>query len=323
LYTLDCPAATEALRPTSDFSGPTFPPSASHGPIGAFAGYEFIRKLGQGGMGVVYLARQQSTGLECAVKLVLPESSANERVMRLFLREVSVLSRLNHPRIVRFHEIGMAAGQFYFAMEYVPTIDFQGYLGTLPATQRVGPCCEVLCQVLEGLEYAHAQGLVHRDVKPANILVSGGATNAQAKLADFGLAKQYENAGLSGMTSEGRMLGTYAFMAPEQLNDARTARPAVDVYAAGASLYQLLAGDYPHAFGPGRDPMLVVLEAEIVPLTTRCPGLPEGLVAAIHRALARNPNDRFASAGALRDALLPYAQGSTTPVLCPASAPTR
>jgi serine/threonine-protein kinase len=275
----------------------------------ALPGYDIARKLGQGGMGMVYLARRQATGEMVAIKIVVPESAADDRAVNLFFREVRILSQLHHPNIVEFREMGLHLGQVFFVMEYVETIDWTVLTQGLPLAERVRMACAVFCQVLEGLQHAHQRGFVHRDVKPNNILLARGPEQdlPQAKLADFGLAKSYESAGLSGMTHEGQVLGTVPYMAPEQVVSARAARPAVDIYAAAASLYNLISGKYPYDFPCGCEPLLIVLEAPVVPLRQRCSEVPDGLDEVVSKALARDPPDRFSTADALRQALLPYA----------------
>jgi serine/threonine-protein kinase len=276
-------------------------------PVQFLPGYEIVRLLGQGGMGVVYLARRQATEQVCAIKLILPESAASERAMNLFLREVSVLSQLDHPSIVRFHEMGMARGQFFFAMDYVPTIDLRTRLAGVPESLRIGRVCGLTCQILEGLGYAHLRGFVHRDIKPSNILVSEAEAGLRAHLADFGLAKNYQNAGFSGITHQGQVLGTVAFMAPEQIFGGRAAKPNVDVYGVGATLFQLLAHRLPYDFRTRKDRLAVILEDEPLALTPLCPAAPAALGEVVRQALAKDPKDRFATADALRQALLPFA----------------
>jgi serine/threonine-protein kinase len=275
----------------------------------AVPGYEVVRKIGRGGMGVVYLARQAATGMAVALKVIVPESGASDKAVQTFLREASVLSRLNHPRIVRFHEVGTARGLFFFVMEYVEPVNLAELLVGLSAANRVRTACGIACQALEALDYAHGLGFVHRDVKPGNLLLSRRGRKLRVKLADFGLAKNYQNAGFSGLTGVGDACGTPAFMAPEQLLDCRSAQPAADVYGAGATLYALLTGQFPHDYSTSRDPYAVILEEPPVPLRGRCPEAPEGLEAVVGRALAREPADRFASAADMRKALLPYAAG--------------
>jgi serine/threonine-protein kinase len=274
-------------------------------------GYDILRTIGEPGMGIVYHARRRWTGQDVALKVIAPESAANPAAQSRFLREVSVLSRLDHPRIVRFLEIGQVQGQFYFAMEYIPTTDLMALLGELDLASRVRLACALVCQALEGLDYAHALGFVHRDVKPSNLLVSRQGSKVWAKVSDFGLAKSFEQAGFSGLTREDHVLGTIAFMAPEQALAARYARPSVDIYACGATLYYLLSGKVPHEFGEGRDRLMVIREDEPVPLECRCADLPVGLAEVVQRALAKEPPDRYPTAKALHRALRPFARGPT------------
>jgi serine/threonine-protein kinase len=297
-------AAGEA--PADPAARPALPPTSPHPE--EVSGYEILRELGRGGMGVVYLARRHGTGVTCALKVIVPELANDERVMQRFLREVSVLSRLDHPRIVRFQEMGTCHGQFFFAMEYVETVNLREVLARYAEPTRIAALCGLVCHVLEGLAYAHARGFVHRDIKPANILVSGQGQKLRAKLADFGLAKNFENAGLSAMTREGQLVGTLAFMPPEQVVSARRAQPAGDLYAVGATLYYLVSRHYPYDFGRGKDEVAVVLEDAPVPLSERCPGVPAGLAEVVQRCLARDPGERFATAEELRQALLPHAR---------------
>ncbi len=271
-------------------------------------GYEFIRKLGQGGMGAVYLARQQPTGRPYALKVIVPESAADEKAMAMFLREVSVLSRLDHPRIVRFHEMGLAQGQFYFAMEYIETIDYASILTPTPGRGHIRAACTLVCQVLAGVSHAHERGFVHRDIKPSNLLVGREGTKFAAKLADFGLAKSFENAGFSGITRDGQALGTLAYMAPEQVVDARRATPSVDIYSAGATLYSLVAGRPPHGSLQSNDLILAILERVPERLDGVNASVPRELALVVERALALDPAERFPSARELREALLPFAK---------------
>jgi serine/threonine-protein kinase len=269
-------------------------------------GYEMLRLLGQGGMGRVYLARQQSSDQLFAIKTVLPESAASPVVLKRFLREISVLSQLQHQRIVRFHETGLAQGMFYFVMEYVLALSVRECLADLEDEARARIICGLVAQALDGLGYAHELGFVHRDVKPTNLLVYDAAGKLEAKVADFGLAKQFESAGLSGMTHDGQMVGTLHFMAPEQVTRSRWARPSADIYGAGATLYHLLTQQPPYDFQQGRDPLAILLEGRPVSLAARLAAAPPGLAAVLDRALAKDPADRFASAEEFRTALAPF-----------------
>jgi serine/threonine-protein kinase len=311
------PAVPTAAAPTRSFSpgpatilaqeptGPVAPPPADELPT-FIPGYEVMSVLGRGGMGVVYRARHRATGWESAVKLMLPESAASERAIRMFLREVSVLSNLDHPNVVRYHEVGSALGHLYFVMEYVPAWDLLQRLRELPDEGQPGFACRVIARALDGLAHAHGKGIVYRDFKPANLLVTASPVMPEVKVSDFGIAKSFQDAGFSGMTLSGETHGTLSFMAPEQLTHCRMVRPAADLYSVGASLYYLLAGRPPLNLRAGREPICVILDEEPLPLDQARPGLPSGLAGVVHRALAKDPAQRFPDAATMRTALQPF-----------------
>jgi serine/threonine-protein kinase len=274
----------------------------------AVPGYDIVRELGRGGMGVVYQAVQKATGRTVAVKVLIPAQEAPERALQTFLREASVLSQLNHPRIVRFHEVGMAGGQLFLVMEYVETVNLKAILAPQPAAARVRTVCAITCQALEALAYAHGRSLVHRDVKPENLLVTRAGMRLRTKLADFGLAKNFAHAGCSGITPEGEACGTAVFAPPELILDCRCATPAADLYGVGATLYTLLSDRLPYDFARAFHPFGVILRDEPIPLAGVRPDLPAGLAAVVHRALAKEPAARFATANEMRRALLPFAR---------------
>ena len=162
-----------------------------------------------------------------------------------------------------------------------------------------------------GLSHAHERGFVHRDIKPSNLLVGREGGKFAAKLADFGLAKNFENAGFSGMTRDGATLGTLAYMAPEQVIDARRATPSVDIYSAGATLYSLIAGRPPHDSVQANDLILAILERDPEPLDRVNPAVSGELARVVKRALTIDPGERFSSAQDLREALKPFAKSES------------
>jgi TolB-like protein/Tfp pilus assembly protein PilF len=260
--------------------------------------YTLERELGRGGMALVYLAHDLRHDRPVALKVLLPslaQSLGGER----FLREIRTAARLQHPHILSVHDSGDAGGQLWFAMPYVEGESLRHRLqreGQLPLPEAL----RIAREVADGLDFAHRHGVVHRDVKPENILLSDG----HALVADFGISRALvgEEAG-EPLTETGVSVGTPAYMSPEQATgqtvDART-----DVYALGAVLYEMLAGEPPFT---GPTPQAVIAKrfhTDAVPLRLVRPAVPEHVELAAARALARVPADRFASAAELATALL-------------------
>ncbi|MFO0845517.1 MAG: FHA domain-containing serine/threonine-protein kinase [Gemmataceae bacterium] len=269
-------------------------------------GYQIVRELGRGAMGVVYLAVRDDDQRPVALKTVLPAVDAGPQEVARFLREARILCELDHPNIVAFHEMGEAGGLLYFAMEYVPGRDAARLVkdeGPLPTPRAV----DIVCQLLRALDYAHAKKFVHRDIKPANLLLLWKDNVDHVRLADFGLARVYQASQLSGLTMTGAIGGTLAFMPPEQVTNYRESQPPVDQYAAAATLYHLLTHRLPHeGAATVHEQLLKLLHDDPVPIQDRRPDLPDELAAAIHKALARDPRRRFADVKAFRRALVPF-----------------
>jgi serine/threonine-protein kinase len=267
-------------------------------------GYRTVRELGRGGMGVVYLAHREPDGAVFALKTITPTLAGAPAQVERFLREARVLEALDHPHIVPFRAMGEAGGLLYFAMDYVAGTDTGALLrkhGPLP----VGRAVRLITPILQALDYAHAKGFVHRDVKPANILVVARDGEDHPYLADFGLARVYQSSQLSGLTVTGSVGGTPAFMAPEQVTSYREVQPAADQYSAAATLYNLLTGAFTHDFSTSvHERLMQLLHEDPTPIRERRPGVPDTLADAVHRALAREPSRRFPDARAFRRALL-------------------
>ena len=303
--------AIEADEPSREESPapPLPPPKVRTDNPRAIAGYQIERELGRGGMGVVYLARK-GAGPPVALKTILPAAATSEVVVDRFLREASVLRKLDHPHIVGFRDIGQAAGLLYFAMDYVEGIDGSRLVkdgGPLPIPLAV----ELICQALDGLAYAHDCGFVHRDVKPHNLLVSDRDGRPFAHVADFGLARLYRTSSLSGLTLQGDFYGSLGFAAPEQITQFRETKPPADQYSAAATLYYLLTGCTPHdLLGRIEQRVLALLQDDPVPIRRRRNDIPPKLATVVHRALAREPEERFPDVQALLAALAGFRPAS-------------
>ncbi len=271
-------------------------------------GYELVAEIGRGGMGAVYLAICQRDSGVCAVKTMLP-AVRDARATEFFLREAQTLKQLSHPHIVPFREMGECGGLLFFAMEFVPGDDAATLLKKMKGPLPGGRAVRLVCQAMEALDFAHLQGFVHRDVKPANLLVAQTSEGEVAKLADFGLARVWQNSSLSGLTMTGQVGGTTPYMAPEQITDYRNAKPAVDQYAAAAMLYRMLTENYIYDFPSKVDQQLtMILQEKPVPIQQRKADIPDRLAFIIHRALAKNPADRFENMATFRQALRPFEQ---------------
>ncbi|HVM52339.1 MAG TPA: serine/threonine-protein kinase [Acidimicrobiales bacterium] len=258
--------------------------------------YELGAAIGAGGMATVVEGVDRQLGRRVAVKL-LDVRGADASLRERFVREARTAATVHHPNVVTVFDAGEDDGTLFIVMERVEGRSLKdvlldrGRLGSAEATAIVD-------QVLAGLGAAHSHGLVHRDVKPANVLV---ADDGIVKLADFGIAKPVDDLA-SSLTRTGQVIGTVTYLAPEQAAGA-PATPRSDVYAAGVVLYELLAGHPPFAFDNPMATMLAHQRDEVPPLADQSPGLPADLVEVVERALAKDPAGRFADAAAMRSAL--------------------
>jgi serine/threonine-protein kinase len=269
-------------------------------------GYEVQEEIGRGGMGAVFRAVRLADGSPAAVKVIVPAVGVGRRQVERFLREARVLGSLAHPNVVRFVEAGQFDGGLFIAMELVDGPD-GGQLVARQGPLRAELAVRIVCQALVGLAHAHAAGFVHRDVKPSNLLLAEQQGKRVVKVADFGLARAFEASRLSGLTLTGEVGGTPAFMPPEQVTHYRLVKPAADQYSAAATLYYLLTGKYAFDFPSDTGSRLVKLLTESpVPLRDRRPDVPAGLAAAVHKAMAREPADRYPDLSAFRAALVGY-----------------
>ena len=265
---------------------------------GLSATYVIERELGRGGMATVYLARDLRHHRSVAVKVLHTELSAVIGVDR-FLKEIELTASLQHPHILPLFDSGKVDELLYYVMPFVAGESLRARL----ARERQLPVADALriaTEAASALEYAHRRGVVHRDVKPENILL---ADDGGALVADFGIALAASHAGGERLTQTGLSLGTPQYMAPEQATGERSIDARADVYALGAVAYEMLAGEPPFTGSSAQAIISRVITEAPRPLTAQRPSVPPNFAAAIHTALEKLPADRFASARAFADAL--------------------
>jgi len=265
-------------------------------------GYESLGVLGRGGMGVVYKARDRKLNRVVALKMILAGAHASDNDLRRFAAEAEAVAGLRHPNIVPLFEAGTHDGLPFFTLEYVEggSLGQRVKDGPLPAADAA----RLVEQVARGVAYAHAHGVIHRDLKPDNVLI---ALDGTAKVTDFGLANRVAEA--DGPTRTGAVMGTPSYMAPEQAAGRGDVGPAADVYALGAVLYRLVAGRPPFQAATPLDTILQVLSAEAVPPSRLAPGLAADLETICLKCLQKAPAARYPSADALADDLARFLRG--------------
>jgi serine/threonine protein kinase len=277
--------------------------------------YVLRDRLGEGGMGEVYRARHTRLDRDVALKIMRKEKMANPEAVKRFRREIRAAASLAHENVVRAYDADQSGEVHFFAMEFVdgPTLDrLVKETGPLP----VADACEYCRQAALGLQHAFKQGLTHRDVKPANLLLDKSGV---VKISDLGLVLIGDpDTGEPGsrITKEGLTVGTPDYVAPEQARNPRAADVRADIYALGCTLYYLLQGDVPFPGGTPTEKMLRHAR-EPVPVPTR-EGIPVGLLAILAKMTAKKPEDRYKTPAEAAAALAPYAGRGTPP---PASAP--
>jgi hypothetical protein len=254
--------------------------------------YEVISVVGRGGMGTVYRVRDLDLAEELAVKTVRPEFVTDPVLVERFKDEIRLARRITHRNVVRIHDFGEWSGTYYLTMEYVEGITLRDLLDTRGRLE-VAPAMAIALQLADSLAVAHEQGVIHRDIKPQNLLLDAEGV---LKVMDFGVARLAS--GTSGRTEVGLVVGTPAYMAPEQLMseevDGRT-----DLYAAGVVLYESLTGRLPHANGSLMALLTRILHEDPEPPMKLNPAIPPALSALVLRLLAREPAERVQSAGEL------------------------
>ena len=285
----------------------------------AIRNFQIVKSLGKGGFGEVYLAQNKHSGNFFALKVMLPAVASHDWAVQMFMREIENTKVLRHKNIVKLFDYGCSENIFFFTMEYCEAGTVADLMKKYGGRLSADIALPIIIQVLDGLEYAHnaeipnvklrkggfakGVGLVHRDLKPSNIFLSYGKDELTAKIGDYGLAKAFDLAGLSGQTLTGNKGGTPVLMCRQQLLDYKYAKPEVDVWAAAACLYYMLTGYYPRNFTTS-DPYLAVLQNDPVPIRHRNRNIPKQLAQIIDFALQEKPEIPVKKAVDLKQALL-------------------
>jgi WD40 repeat protein/serine/threonine protein kinase len=267
--------------------------------------YILLDTLGQGGMGRVFKARHRLMDRIVAIKVIRPDRIASPEAIARFRREVQAAARVAHPNIVLAYDAAQVGDSHFLVMEYVEGTDLARHVserGPVP----VNRACDYVRQALCGMQHAHECGLVHRDLKPANLLLA--KRDEIVKVLDLGLARfQHDDPQETGsLTSEGIVMGTPDYMAPEQSLNARRADIRADIYSLGCTLYHLLTGRPPFPGGTAMEKFVKHREIDPVPASTLCPDMPRSLGDELRRLMAKRPEERYQTPGEAAAALEPY-----------------
>ena len=276
--------------------------------------YTIVRELGSGGMATVYLADDVKHQRKVALKVLRPELAAVLGAER-FVQEIKTTANLHHAHILPLFDSGEADGFLYYAM---PFVDGETLRDKLNRETQLGidEAVRITCDVADALDYAHRNNVIHRDIKPENILLQEGTPT----VADFGIALAVDHLGGDRITATGLSVGTPSYMSPEQAIGDREAKATTDIYALGSVLYEMLAGDPPFTGANVQAVIAQVVSEKPAKLRTIRDTVPTHIEAAVDKALAKVPADRFETAKAFADALVAetavasVAQGKTAPV---------
>ncbi len=273
--------------------------------------YRLDRLLGEGGMGAVFASENLNTGRRVAVKVLRGEWTEHTKAVKRFIREARATTAVPHPNVVEVLDLDTDPEKrvVYIVQEFLVGQTLEERLADAP-DRRLSPreAVALLLPVMEAVEAAHARGIVHRDLKPANLFLVRGRDNAVVpKVIDFGIAKDLESVSASHATREGTVIGTPAYMSPEQIVGRADVDARTDVWSLGVVLYEMLSGRLPFEADHPNQLMAMVLYESPPSLHEVCPDVPRALSAIVHRALATDRDQRFPTVRDLRTALLGYA----------------
>jgi serine/threonine protein kinase len=275
--------------------------------------YEIKKELGRGGMGVVYLAHNKLMGRDEVLKVVGKHLIERQGVLDRFSREIRSAARLNHPNIVHAYSAFRSGDSLILAMEYVEGLDLARVVKTKGALP-VANACSYVHQAALGLQHAHEHGMVHRDIKPGNLMLARKSDRAIVKVLDFGLAKATrEDQVDSGLTHEGQMLGTPDFIAPEQIRNAQSADIRADIYSLGCTLFYLLTAGPPFKGTSLYDTLQAHFSMDAKPLDVVRTDVPAELAALVAKMMSKEPERRFQTPKEVAQALVPFFKKGETP----------
>lgn len=294
----------KSLAPTLVATGGNGPPASGQAgqPKVHLPGYEILGELGRGGMGVVYRARHLALNRLVAVKMIIAGGHASADQLNRFRIEAESVARLQHPNIVQVYDIGENDGLPFFSLEFVDGPSLDKVLLRKP--QPEGKAAEIVETLARAMHYAHQQGVIHRDLKPANVLMM---KSGEAKISDFGLAKQLESD--SSQTRTGTIMGTPSYMAPEQGRGEKQVGGLADVYAMGSMLYEMICGRPPFLAASAFDTLKLLLNEEPIPPSRLQPRVSRDLETICLKCLQKDPQRRYESAEALADDLQRFREG--------------
>jgi serine/threonine-protein kinase len=294
---LDADATAERPTPSSPAVPAAAKKPAAPQKTSVLGDFRLVAKLGEGAMGAVYRARQVSTPRDAAVKVLSKTLLERPDFVQRFLREARLMARLDHVNVLRCYAAGQSHGYHYLAMEYAGGGSVGSWLARLGRFELPDAAC-VITAAARGLGYAHERNLVHRDVKPDNLLFS---SKGVVKVADLGLARSADDGG--DLTRTGTGIGTPLYASPEQARDAKHADARSDLYALGCVLYHLIAGKPPFEAKSLVELITAKERGTVAPLRRHRPGLPERVDRIVSRLLARLPEERHQSCAELLDDL--------------------
>ena len=313
----DQPASGENPQPAKDLgetvvlhesnAGRSSPDGPAAGVLPAsFGRYRVERLLGRGGMGSVYLAHDRQLNRPVALKIPRFEPAESARHLARLRREAQSVAALHHPNICAVYDVGEIDGIHYLAMAYIKGRSLTEYLKTSKQSER-GAALTVF-KIAKALEEAHRQGILHRDLKPANIIID---TRGEPIVMDFGLAYRFEDDNQARLTQDGVIIGTPAYMSPEQIDRRAAVGPASDIYSLGVLLYELLTRRCPFE-GPVLGVVAQVLHEEPPAIESLRPTISADMARICRTAMAKNPSERFGSMKEFADALSAYIRGKTS-----------